>query len=280
MPDLTIAIVVHACDRYELLYKGFSEFFRLHWPLNTRISGYYFLTEEKEYIGGPFRNIKTGKGEWSERLKTGLSQIPESYILYLQEDMWFDKNVSAGAINSIIDFTLATKPLLFKLNSSEVYKTNPTSQFMDGFRIATLDNKSSEYLMSHQASVWDKEFLMSQLEPNEHPWRNERKGTKRLRKLNPAIYHVDLLSENGKPAINDNAPEAPYSGYWTVSVNASLNEFALPYIDRLKKSDDPENRAYAEKLQYNYEHQLTHDGKPKPRKESAIKKLLNKFSSF
>jgi hypothetical protein len=279
MSDLTIAIVVHACDRYELLYQGFNEFFQTHWPLNTRISGYYFLTEEKDYSNGPFKNIKTGKGEWSDRLKRSLSQIPESYILYLQEDMWFDKDVPAETINGVVDFTLEKRPLLFKLNSSEVYKTRPGDQFITGFRIATLDNQSSEYLMSHQASIWDKEFLMSQLEPNEHPWRNERKGTKRLRKLDPVIYHMDLLSENGKPPVNDNAADARYSGYWTVSVNASLNKFAPPFIDRLRRSEKADSRAYAEKLQHNYNHQLTHDGRPKPRKESAIKKLLKRLSS-
>jgi hypothetical protein len=279
MPEMTIAIVVHACDRYELLYQGFSEFFTQHWPLDTRISGYYFLTEEKDHAGAPFRNIKTGKGEWSDRLKKGLEQIPESYILYLQEDMWLDKDVPAEAINGVIDFTLEKQPLLFKLNSSEVYKTKPTDVLISDFRVAKLDNKSSEYLMSHQASIWNKDFLMAQLEPGEHPWRNERKGTKRLRKLDPDIYHIDLLSENGKPALNDNKPSARPSGYWTVSVNASLNEFIPPFIESLKNTGDSEKMIYAGKLQYNFDHLLTHDGKPKPRKESIIKKLLKKFSS-
>ncbi|RYD59379.1 MAG: hypothetical protein EOP56_00510 [Sphingobacteriales bacterium] len=279
MPERTIAIVVHACDRYELLYQGFAEFFTQRWPLDTRISGYYFLTEEKDYVNAPFKNIKTGRGEWSDRLKRGLEQIPESYILYLQEDMWLDKDVPAEAINGVIDFTLEKQPLLFKLNSSEVYKTLPTDRFISDFRLAKLDNQKSEYLMSHQASVWNKDFLMAQLEPCEHPWRNERKGTKRLRKLNPDIYHIDLLSENGKPPVNDNKPSARLSGYCTVSVNASLNEFAPKFIGQLKTTGDSEKMIYAGKLQYNFDHQLTHDGKPKPRKESLIKKLLKKFSS-
>lgn len=279
MAERTIAIVVHACDRYELLYKGFSHFFSRHWPTDTRISGYYFLTEEKTYDQPPFKNIKTGKGEWSDRLKRGLEQIPEPYVLYLQEDMWLTADVPAGTLNKIVDFTLAKKPLLFKLNSSEVFKTKPTDTLFNGLRLSVLDNKQSEYLMSHQASVWDKDFLMQQLAPGEHPWRNERKGTKRLRKLNPEIYHIDLLSENKKPPINNNDSNAAMGGYMTVSVNASLNEFSPPFIAALRDSGDKELITYAAKLHHNYTHQLTHDGKEKPRKEGIIKKLLKKFSS-
>lgn len=279
MPETTVAIVIHACDRYELLYKGFSFFFDRHWPKDTRIFGYYFLTEEKTYDHPPFTNIKTGKGEWSDRLKRGLEQIQESYILYLQEDMWLTADVPADTLNKIIDFALDKKPLLFKLNSSEVFKTKPTDTVFNGLRVSVLDNKQSEYLMSHQASIWNKNFLMQQLAPGEHPWRNERKGTKRLRKLNPEIYHIDLLSENKKPAINDNVPGAALGGYMTVSVNASLNEFTPPFIRQLKESGEPEFANYAAKLEYNYTHQLTHDGKEKPRKEGIIKKLLKKFSS-
>lgn len=276
MTERTIAVVVHACDRYELLFEGFLHFFCQHWPVNTNISAYYFLTEEKDLQSNLFRNIKTGKGEWSDRLRKGLEQIPEPYILYLQEDMWLTKDIAAQTLNKIIDFTLKYQPLLFKLNSSEVFKTKPTDTIFDGLRVSLLDNKASEYLMSHQASIWNKAFLMEQLAPKEHPWRNERKGTKRLRKLNPAIYHIDLLSENGKLPINMNAPDARFGGYMTISVNASLNEYAPPFIEKLKQAG---KTAYASKLEYNLAHQLTHDGKPKPRKESSIKKLLKRFSS-
>ena len=73
----TIAVVVHACDRYALLYRGFEYFFKKHWPAEVAINNYYFLTEEADTDSTFFKNIKTGMGEWSDRLENALKKIPE-----------------------------------------------------------------------------------------------------------------------------------------------------------------------------------------------------------
>lgn len=262
----SIAIVVHACDRYELLFQGFEYFFKKYWPMDTIIGNYYFLTEETDYKSNIFTNIKTGKGEWTQRLHTALQKIDEEYIIYMQEDMWFSEILSADTINGIVKFALDEKLQLMKLNSSEVYKTTATDTVITGLRVGVLDNEASNYLMSHQVSIWNKELLMSQLIYNEHPWRNERKGTKRLKKLNPVIYHIDLFSENGKLPINNNLSTACSGSYVTVSVNSVLNDFVVPFINELKRSKEQVYNDYAQKLAYHYNNKYTHDGKPKPRK--------------
>ena len=122
----------------------------------------------------------------------------------MQEDMWLNKNVNANFFKQLFDAAIANSWQQVKLHSSEVYITKPTAQFIEGFNIAIVDNKRSGYLMSHQATLWNKDFLLEQLPKNEHPWRNERKGTKRLKKKNPVIYHIDYFAENGKPEINPN----------------------------------------------------------------------------
>jgi len=146
--------------------------------------------------------------------------------------------------------------------------------FIEGFNIAKLDNRASDYLMSHQVTLWDKKFLSLQLKKNEHPWRNERRGTKRLKRLNPEIFHVDYFSENGKPEINANNSPIKRSEYQTVSINGTLNSNVLPFISILRNGTSNE-REYAEKLYFHYEKQLTHDGKTKPRKEDVFKKIKN-----
>ena len=47
--------------------------------------------------------------------------------------------------------------------------------------------------MSHNASIWDREYLLSVMEPNEDPWENERLGTERIRNKSQdtRIYHCD-----------------------------------------------------------------------------------------
>ncbi len=275
-----VALIVHACDRYQLLYPGFAYFFKKNWPHADVKVKYYFLTEEADYESDLFTNIKTGKGEWSDRLLNGLAQIPEQYIIYFQEDMWISRPVVADIVNKILQFALDKSVNLFKLSSNSVYYTMSTGNQIDGLAIAILDNQASRYLMSHQVSIWKKSFLADQLQYHEHPWRNEREGTKRLKALNPKIYHIDLFAENTQMPINSNGQYLRPSRYYTVSQNAQLNEYALPFIDGMKLSDDPAIRDYAKKLDYHYDHELTHDGKPKPRKQDIFKRMKNGLKSI
>ncbi len=265
-----IALIVHACDRYELLFKGFEYFFSKNWNFEIPLK-YYFATEEKSVNMVHFTNIKSGKGEWSDRLSNLLDQIDEEYVIYFQEDMWLNKPVDKDFFKELIEMTLTHRWPLVKLNSSEVFKTNATDLYIKGFNVSLLNNQESGFLMSHQVSLWNKKFLKQQLKPGEHPWRNERKGTKRLRKLDPEIRHVDYFAENGNAAINKNATEIIRSEYQSISFNATLHQNTIPFLEKLKT--DPDVAAYTAQLIHNYTHQLTHDGKPKPLKKDVFKQI-------
>ena len=266
-----VALLVHSCDRYELLYKGFQIFFSKYWDFSIPCS-YYFATEEKKVHVEGFQNIQSGKGQWSDRLSALLKKIPQDYILYFQEDMWLDKGVNPIFFDRLFELSITKDWKQVKLHSSEVYKTKATSFFAEGFNISKLDNAASEFLMSHQVTLWNKNFLSAQLLKGEHPWRNERRGTKRLKKLNPKIFHADYFAENGKPEINTNNNPVKRSEYYTISVNATLTSSILPFITFLNKGNE-EEKEYAGKLLFHYQNQITHDGKPKPRKEDIFKKF-------
>ncbi|MNK14806.1 hypothetical protein D3C87_329370 [compost metagenome] len=271
-----IALIVHACDRYELLFKAFDYFFAKNWDFEIPVN-YYFATEEKSVDFKNFKNIKSGKGEWSNRLSNLLDQIEEEYVIYFQEDMWLNKPVDKDVFTELFKLVLANKWNLVKLNSSDVFKTTSTNIFIKGFNVSKLNNQESNFLMSHQVSLWNKAFLKQQLKPNEHPWRNERKGTKRLRKLDPEIFHIDYFAENGSLPINKNAADIVRSEYQSISFNATLNHNAAPFLEALKS--DPSLAAYTEKLIYNYTNQITHDGKPKPLKKDLFKRLKDWIKS-
>lgn len=272
-----VALLVHSCDRYSLLYKGFEYFFNNYWP-HTIPCNYYFATEEKTASVKGFENILSGSGEWSDRLSYLLKEkIKEEYILYMQEDMWLKHDVNEQFFLKLFVLAKQHNWQQVKLHSSEVYITTPTEYNIEGFTVAKLNNAASDFLMSHQVTLWNKNFLLGQMFKGEHPWRNERRGTKRLKHQNPDIYQVDYFAENDKPPINNNNNPVGRSGYNTISVNGMLNVNVPPFIDELMKGND-EERAYAAKLKYNFEHQLTHDGRPKPRKESLVKKLKKKLA--
>jgi len=270
-----VALLVHACDRYEFLYKGFDFFFSRNWDFNIPCH-YYFATEIKNAKVNGFTNIKSGKGEWADRLATLLRSIDEEYVLYFQEDMWLSKPVDKSFFNQLFDFADQNACNQIKLHSSDVYTTKQTENFIDGFNITEIDNKASHFLMSHQVTLWKKDFLLAQLYKKEHPWRNERKGTKRLKTLNPLIQHVDYFSENGSLEINQNKKPIKRSEYFAVSFNSTLNHNALRFIEILKSGTKAE-KDYGKDLQNHFENGLTHDGKPKPKKVDLFKKFKTWF---
>jgi len=270
--NANVSLLVHACDRYEFLFTGFQHFFNKYWNPTINCE-YYFATEEKWANIQGFKNVQSGKGEWSNRLKYLLTEkITSPYVLYFQEDMWLNKPVNPAFFNELFLLAVKNNWKQVKLHSSEVYCTQPGSIHIEGLNVARLDNKASGYLMSHQVSLWNKQFLIEQLHKNEHPWRNERRGTKRLKKLNPEILHIDYFAENGKPAINKNSNNSLRSEYQTISLNGMLNHNIIPFIEELKHD---QKFTYAHELDFHYKNELTHDGKPRPKKENIFKKIKN-----
>lgn len=272
LPQHPVALLVHSCDGYELLYKGFGYFFSANWNWEIPCQ-YYFATEEKKAVIQGFTPLLSGKGQWSDRLRYLLeNEISEPYILYFQEDMWLNKKVNRNFFTALFSLAAEKKWKQVKLHSSEVYHTTPTPYCIEGFAIALLVNQTSGFLMSHQVTLWEKNHLLAQLKRGEHPWRNERKGTKRLRKENGEIYQADYFAENGKPEINANPSPVMRSEYQAVSVNGMLNSNVLPFLKELEKGNK-EDREYAQKLLHHYTNRLTHNGKLKPRKEDLFKKI-------
>ncbi len=271
-----VALLVHTCDRYEFLYKGFEHFFNFYWNFDIKCN-YYFVTEYKNASIQGFETIQSGSGEWANRLAFILREkITEEYVLYFQEDMWLTKKVNKAFFDDLFALVIKAGLQQVKLHSSPVYKTVPTDTFIEGFNLTELDNRSSDFLMSHQVTLWNRLFLLNQLKNNEHPWRNERKGTKRLKKLNPQIFHIDYFAENGSGEINDNLNPLLRSEYFTVSLNGTLHSHISHYIRELTEHGS-ENDKYAAALQYNFENNLTHDGLKKPRKVDVFKRIKNHF---
>ena len=274
----TFAVLVHACDRYELLYKGFDYFFQKYWDFNIPCQ-YYFATEDLKINLERFENIQSGRGEWSTRLAFLLDKIDADYIIYFQEDMWLKEPVSAAFFNELFETAQKNDWQQVKLHTSPEYKTLPTTQFISGLNLAELDKKVSGYLMSHQITLWQKDFLLQQLQKPEHPWRNERRGTERLRKSNAKIFQIDYFLENGQAPINKNLEFAPHCEYYGVSANAMMFHTGNQYIEEMLLEEDIEIKTYAEKLRFNFENNITHDGKSGARKLDIFQRIKAWFRS-
>jgi hypothetical protein len=175
-------LVVHTCDKYEIWWPLWFFFYKKYM---TGFSKVYFLTEEKDiqFKSDEIILIKTGKGEWGRRLITGLEQIEEEYIYYSQEDFWAKKLFNPTKYEDIF----------FKYNMNAFRITEKMHWFNldhvegDLYRF----QQNSCYLMNHMFSLWDKNFFLKFLNPEDSPWDNEIEQTKNISQYDHAIYLED-----------------------------------------------------------------------------------------
>jgi hypothetical protein len=267
--EINVALLVHSCDRYEFLHKGFYYFFSMFWNYDIPVKC-YISTEEKDTVIPGFENIKSGKGAWADRYRYLLTEkIKEDYILFFQEDMWLTKKANSTFFKELFKMMFEKKWKMIKLHSSDVYKTTATLNFIEGFNLTTVDIEDSKFLFSHQVTLYHKEFLLSQLLKNEQPWENEMKASERLKHVKPEIIHVDYFAQNGNAEINKNKNPVGRSEYQGVSYNSTLHHNVRPFIKTLMQGN-VEQKEYAKKLSHHYLFDLTHDGKSRPQKESLL----------
>jgi len=197
--DSDISVLIQSSDSKESFWNGWYLSFDRYWnwDLNWPI---YFYSEEKSlpFNDSRINNIKLGKynssSDFSNRLMEILDGIKTKYVLYLQEDMWpivpvdyelFKKSLYKIRYNNWNCLRIHEK----LWHSHEFIKT---SHFVKNKRILKAKNKT-EWLLTHNACIWDKDFFASCIEKNEDPWKNEVYGTIRIanKYTDPKIYHLD-----------------------------------------------------------------------------------------
>lgn len=180
--DNQIPIVLHTCDKYKEFWKPWYYFTRKYIKNPCKI---YFLSEEEdpEFVDDVIV-IKTGKGEWGQRLLDGLNKIPEKYVFYMQEDFWPCKPMDLSEfseyfINYAMDVLRITETCeYFSLENTHTENLYKFSQ-------------NSEYLMTHQFSLWNKAFFMKYINPEDNPWQNELQQSKKIAKNPHSIYLIN-----------------------------------------------------------------------------------------
>lgn len=169
---MNLSLLVHTFEGYAHLWPGYYKAFRENWNLVYPESYWGTDFNHEKQIGQPFKMLYSGPGEWSDRLRRLLLQIPSDYVLYMQEDHWpTEKPPDLGILmQKVIENDL------FRLQIS------PVTHFytVENHENTLFFKVKSKYLVSHQPSIWKKTFLLDCLKSGENPWENEYKGTLRL----------------------------------------------------------------------------------------------------
>ena len=162
-----IPVILHSMDSYSKFWNPWYHLFNLHCKNHGPI---IFLSEEKEPdFVNDVTHIKTGKGEWGERLLIALEQIESELVFYMQEDFWCIKDFELK--DNILEMFEEYK--MDQLHIKENINLIKTIKIKDNLLKFAQD---SEYTQNHQFGLWRKSKLKDNVLPNENPWENEING--------------------------------------------------------------------------------------------------------
>jgi hypothetical protein len=177
-----IPVILHSMDSYSKFWNPWYHLFNLHCKNHGPI---IFLSEEKEPdFVNDVTHIKTGEGEWGERLLIALEQIESEFVFYMQEDFWCIKDFELT--DNILEMFEEYK--MDQLHIKENINLIKTIKIKDNLLKFAQD---SEYTQNHQFGLWRKSKLKDNVLPNENPWENEINGSIRLNKNPHNIYLLD-----------------------------------------------------------------------------------------
>ena len=221
---LDLSLLVHTCDDYERFWNGMFYTLDSYWDYNIPV---YFANEEKEMSnivmnckGSEYRpdsrikqilTGKTDKNGFSTRFIEAVKQVPSKYVLYIQEDMWLRRSLDKDLLQDLINFMDDTNADSVRLHAKLFYYDNylmePTDYFVRNQRI--LKNIGGD-ILSHNATIWRKDYILKHQMPGEDPWINEREGSKRMLLDNNNNYHYNI-HWYCQPGISDNGEQSQES---------------------------------------------------------------------
>jgi hypothetical protein len=111
----------------------------------------------------------------------------------MQEDMWLKRNLDKELLVDLIKFmddvNADSVRIHAKLFYYDGYNVEPTDYFVKGQRM--LKNAGGD-ILSHNATIWRKDYILKHQLPGEDPWVNEREGSKRMSLDNNNNYHYNI----------------------------------------------------------------------------------------
>lgn len=186
---MSIALLVHAGDSNAWIWPHFLKTFKRWWDPGFDIP-VYFATEDTVVDYPGTTNIRTGPRPWGLFIQKALGKIPEDHVLFMHSDYFLIGPPDIHLLNRLHDIAHKRHIKILKCCGDwcgHIDPTHPpTQEDLDGVEMWRYDNKS-DYLTSHQESIWSKQELSDSVLPNENPWSHETNASNRMKAREPDI---------------------------------------------------------------------------------------------
>jgi hypothetical protein len=184
MHDNDLSIYISSCDKYSWLWPSFFHFFNKFWPVCPY--KIYLGTETLKFEG---KNVTTLDAEedvpWGKMTKLNLEKIDTKYVLLMLDDFLLEDYVDSELIDNIMNVIIRMKADHVRLNENRVRKKLKVHEVSNSF-VAIKDSK--KFIVSLQAAIWDRKFLLSILRDKESPWEFEIHGSERVQNVENIYY--------------------------------------------------------------------------------------------
>jgi hypothetical protein len=206
---MNISLLVHTCDDYLRFWPGMLFSLDFNWDFTKipvywaseeiSIHDYNFTCRELPYKpNNKIQQILTGKTDkngFSTRMINSLKQIDSKWVIYMQEDMWLLSKIDNETISKLLLFGDITNADSIKIHTKlgyyDNYRLENTNHIIEGIKLQKYLS-GDNFLHSHNATIWNREYLIKNILENEDPWVNEVEGSKRMSSQPHNHYHYNI----------------------------------------------------------------------------------------
>ena len=151
------------------------------------------MTETKKMKG--VNTFCAGKIPWSDMVIKYLKQLKEETFLMLLDDYVITKPINTSVIKRAEELCIGNIGCV-RLNVHDGWSKFLVDTEIEGFKEYPLDKP---YSLSHQASIWQREFFLKILHKGENNWQAEVNGSKRIHRFGKKVIWNDAPAINYHP---------------------------------------------------------------------------------
>ena len=192
-----ISVLVPTCDKYSDCWEGLG----LSWDILSELDLDIFVISDSinfNYEGNNFIPLNINKpdytkNDFSNKIIYGLEQIKTKYVLIMCDDMWPDRSLK-NILPSFLEFMENENADCLRIHEKLhwwEYYFESTEKFINDERVLKM-KQDSPYLLTHNAAIWNVDYLKSIQFPDEDPWQNETLGTERAKFKKNNQYHFNI----------------------------------------------------------------------------------------
>lgn len=194
--DLELSVVIPTTDHYQQAWEGLA----LSWEVLSGLQLPIYIISDNLPITPLAPNMiplslgkpNYTKNDFSTKIAVALKHVQTKYVLLICDDMWPSHSIT-HMVPAWLRFCEQTGADALRIHEKLGwwdYDLEATQYFIHDLPVLRMKNTSS-WLLSHNACIWNRDFLANVMVEGEDPWTNEIEGTRRIASNPHTLYHYN-----------------------------------------------------------------------------------------